>query len=202
MRLIGSQTSPFVRKVRVLLIEKGFDDIEVENVNAFEDPKELVAHNPMSRVPVMILTNGVVFYDSKLIVDYIESNMQGPKFVPEAGASRWFVLQAEAHADTMIDVAIRSILERKRPADKQIKEKIVRDEIAVARGVGAAAKMIKGMDAKLNLGHISIACAMAYVDFRMPHLKWRDRHPELSAWYQEMRLRASMQATVPEDPAV
>ncbi|GAA6210932.1 MAG: glutathione S-transferase [Methyloligella sp.] len=200
MRLIGSPTSPFVRKVRVLLIEKGFDDIEVENVNAFEDPKELIAHNPMSRVPVMILTNGVAFYDSKLIVDYIESNMQGPKFVPEAGASRWFVLQAEAHADTMIDVAIRSMLERKRPAEKQMKEKIVRDEIAVARGVGAAAKMIKGMDAQLNLGHIAIACAMAYVDFRLPHLKWRDRHPELSAWYQEMRLRASMQATAPEDP--
>ncbi len=200
MRLIGSPTSPFVRKVRVLLIEKGFDDIEVENVNAFEDPKELIAHNPLSRVPVMVLTKGVALYDSKLIVDYIESNMQGPKFVPEAGASRWFVLQAEAHADTMIDVAIRSMLERKRPVEKQMKEKIVRDEIAVARGVGAAAKMIKGMDAKLNLGHIAIACAMAYVDFRLPHLKWRDRHPELSAWYQEMRLRASMQATAPEDP--
>ncbi len=201
MRLIGSPTSPFVRKVRVLLIEKGFDDIEVENVNAFEDPKELLVHNPLSRVPVMVLTNGVAFYDSKLIVDYIESNMQGPKFVPEAGASRWFVLQAQALADTMVDVAIRSMLERKRPAEKQIKEKITRDEIAVARGIGAAAKMIKGMDAQLNLGHISIACAMGYVDFRLPHLKWRDRHPELSAWYQEMRLRASMQATAPEDPS-
>ena len=199
MRLIGSPTSPFVRKVRVLLIEKGFDDIEVENVNAFEDPKELIAHNPMSRVPVMVLRNGVAFYDSKLIVDYIETTMQGPKFIPDAGASRWFVLQAQAHADTMIDVAIRAMLERKRPADKQMKEKITRDEFAVARGIGAAAKIVKGMDAQINLGHIAIACAMGYIDFRMPHLKWRDHHLELSAWYQEMRLRASMQATAPEE---
>ena len=199
MRLIGSPTSPFVRKVRVLLIEKGFDDIEVENVNAFEDPKELLVHNPMSRVPVMVLTNGVAFYDSKLIVDYIESNMQGPKFVPESGASRWFVLQAQAHADTMIDVAIRAMLERKRPAEKQMKEKIIRDEIAVARGIVAAAKIVKGMEPQLNLGHIAIACALGYIDFRLSHIKWRDRHPELSAWYQEMRLRASMQSTAPEE---
>jgi len=199
MRLIGSPTSPFVRKVRVLLIEKGFDDIEVENVNAFEDPKELLAHNPMSRVPVMVLTNGVAFYDSKLIVDYIETTMQGPKFIPDAGASRWFVLQAQAHADTMIDVAIRAMLERKRPAEKQMKEKIIRDEIAVARGIVAAAKIVKGMEPQLNLGHIAIACALGYIDFRLSHIKWRDRHPELSAWYQEMRLRASMQSTAPEE---
>lgn len=199
MRLIGSPTSPFVRKVRVLLIEKGFDDIEVENVNAFEDPKELLAHNPMSRVPVMVLTNGIAFYDSKLIVDYIETTMQGPKFIPDAGASRWFVLQAQAHADTMIDVAIRAMLERKRPAEKQMKEKITRDEIAVARGIGAAAKIVKGMEPQINLGHIAIACALGYIDFRLSHIKWRDRHPELSAWYQEMRLRASMQSTVPEE---
>ena len=199
MRLIGSPTSPFVRKVRVLLIEKGFDDIEVENVNAFEDPKELLAHNPMSRVPVMVLTNGVAFYDSKLIVDYIETTMQGPKFIPDAGASRWFVLQAQAHADTMIDVAIRAMLERKRPAEKQMKDKIIRDEIAVARGIVAAAKIVKGMEPQLNLGHIAIACALGYIDFRLSHIKWRDRHPELSAWYQEMRLRASMQSTAPEE---
>ena len=199
MRLIGSPTSPFVRKVRVLLIEKGFDDIEVENVNAFEYPKELLAHNPMSRVPVMVLTNGVAFYDSKLIVDYIETTMQGPKFIPDAGASRWFVLQAQAHADTMIDVAIRAMLERKRPAEKQMKEKIIRDEIAVARGIVAAAKIVKGMEPQLNLGHIAIACALGYIDFRLSHIKWRDRHPELSAWYQEMRLRASMQSTAPEE---
>lgn len=201
MKLIGSPTSPFVRKIRVLLIEKGYRDIEVEMHNPWDDNKELLALNPFSRVPALVLSNGVVFYDSKLIADYIETTMQGPKFVPEAGASRWFVLQAQAHADTMLDVGIRALLERRRPEEKQIKEKIQRDEVAVARGIGAAAKIVKGLGASVNLGHISIACAMGFVDFRMPHLKWRDRHPEFSAWYQEMRLRPSMQATVPVDPA-
>ncbi len=199
MKLLGSPTSPFVRKIRVLLIEKGYDDIELTSCNPWEDPAELLEHNPMARIPVLVLKNGVSFYDSKLIADYIETNMQGPKFVPASGASRWFVLQAQTLADTIMDVAVRSVKERNRPAEKQIKELIIRDEIAVARGIGAAAKTIKAMDEQINLGHISIACAMAYVDFRMPHMKWRDRHTDLSAWYQKMRLRPSMQATQPPE---
>ena len=200
MKLIGSTTSPYVRKVRVLLMEKGYDDVEIEMVNPWEDPDELVSVNPFSRVPALVLKNGVVFYDSKLIANYIETNMQGPKMVPLSGAGRWFVLQSEVHADTLIDVAARALLERRRPADKQIKEKIMRDEVAVARGIGAAAKLVKAMEAKVNLGHIAVACALGYVDFRLPHLKWRERHPTLSAWYQDMRLRPSMQATQPFEP--
>lgn len=196
MKLIASTTSPFARKIRVLLIEKGFDDIEVEMHNPWDSKDELLALNPLSRVPALVLTNGVVFYDSALIADYIDSTMQGPKFVPE-GINRWIVLQAQAHADNMIDVGIRPLLERRRPQDKQVKEIIMRDELTVARGVGVAAKLVKSMDAQLNIGHIAIACALGFVDFRLPHLKWRDRHSELSAWYQDMRLRPSMQTTVP-----
>lgn len=201
MKLIGSPTSPYVRKIRVLLSEKGVGDIEIAMVNPWEDPELLLASNPMARVPVLILKNGVAFYDSKLIVDYIESNIPGPKFIPESGASRWMVLQAQAHGDTMIDVGVRALLERRRPEDKQIKEKIMRDEISVARGIGAAGKLVKVMDKQVNLGHIAIACALGFIDFRFPHIKWRDRHPTLSAWYQDMRLRPSMQHTQPEDPA-
>ena len=197
MKLIGSTTSPYVRKIRVLLIEKGFDDVEIEMHNPWDDPAELIAVNPLSRVPALVLGNGVVFYDSKLIADYIETNMQGPKMVPESGAQRWFVLQAQAHADNLIEVGIRALLERRRPEDKQIKDKIMRDEVAVARGIGAAAKIVNGFDKQINLGQIAIACALGFVDFRLPHMKWRERHPELSAWYQTMRLRPSMQATVP-----
>ncbi len=200
MKLIGSTTSPFVRKIRVLLLEKGYDDIEVEMVLPFEDPDSLVSLNPFSRVPALVLNNGVAFYDSRLIADYIETNMQGPKMVPDSGAGRWFVLQAQAHGDTLIDVGIRALLERRRPVDKQMKEKIMRDEVAVARGIGGAAKLVKAMEAQINLGHIALACALGFVDYRLPHLKWRERHPTLSAWYQDMRLRPSMQATAPYEP--
>lgn len=200
MKLIGSPTSPFVRKIRVLLLEKGYDDIEVEMVNPWDNPEKLLSLNPFSRVPTLVLSNGVAFYDSKLIVDYIETNMQGPKMIPTAGAGRWFVLQAQAHADSLLDVGVRALLERRRPADKQIKEKIMRDEVAVARGISAAAKMVASMEAQVNLGHIAVACALGFVDFRLPHLKWRERQPALSAWYQNMRLRPSMQATVPVEP--
>lgn len=200
MKLIGSPSSPFVRKIRVLLIEKGFGDIEVEMLNPWDASPEFLAINPLARVPALVLTNGVIFYDSKLIADYIEDTMQGPKFVPEAGAARWFVLQAQAHADNMIDIGIRSVLERRRPEDKQIKEQIIRDEITIARGIGATAKLVKALEPQISLGHIALACSLGYVDFRMPHIKWRERHPELAAWYQDMRLRPSMQATIPVDP--
>lgn len=199
MKLIGSPTSPFVRKIRVLLIEKGHGDVEVEMVNPWEDPAELTKLNPLSRVPALVLRNGVTFYDSKLIADYIETTMQGPRFVPEAGAARWFVLQAQAHADNLLDVGIRALLERRRPAEKQMPEKIRRDELSVARGIMAAGKIVKGLEPQVNLGHISIAVALGWVDFRLPHIKWRDKQPSLSAWYQDMRLRRSMQMTAPED---
>lgn len=199
MKLIGSPTSPFVRKIRVLLIEKGHGDVEVEMVNPWEDPAELTKLNPLSRVPALVLRNGVTFYDSKLIADYIETTMQGPRFVPEAGAARWFVLQAQAHADNLLDVGIRALLERRRPVEKQMPEKIRRDELSVARGIMAAGKIVKGLEPQVNLGHISIAVALGWVDFRLPHIKWRDKQPSLSAWYQDMRLRRSMQMTSPED---
>lgn len=199
MKLIGSPTSPYVRKIRVLLIEKGHEDTEVQMFNPWENPVELVELNPFSKVPALVLSNGVVFYDSKLIADYIDTNMQGPRMVPEAGAGRWFVLQAQAHADNLLDVGIRAFLERKRPADKQIKEKIMRDELAVARGINAAAKLVKGLETRVNLGHISIACALGWIDFRLPHIKWRDKQTALSAWYQDIRLRPSMQATAPKE---
>ena len=200
MKLISSTTSPFARKVRVLLIEKGFPDIEVEMLNPWEDPEELVAVNPFSRVPALVLKNGVVFYDSQLIVEYIENTMQGPRFIPESGAARWMVLQGQALGDNLIEVGIRPLLERRRPEELQIKEKIIRDEIVLARGIGAAAKLVKVLEPPLNIGHIAIACALGFIDFRFPHLKWRDHHPQLSAWYQDMRLRPSMQATVPFEP--
>ncbi|GJM03976.1 MAG: glutathione S-transferase [Rhodomicrobium sp.] len=201
MKLIGSPASPFVRKIRVLLIEKGHGDVDVEMHDPWSNPPELTALNPFSRVPALVLSNGVVFYDSKLIADYIESTMQGPRFVPEAGAGRWFVLQAQAHADNMLDVGIRALLERRRPADKQIKDKIMRDELAVARGISSCAKIVKGLEPKLNLGHISLAVALGWVDFRLPHIKWREKQPSLAAWYQDMRLRPSMQSTIPVDSA-
>ncbi len=200
MKLISSTTSPFSRKVRVLLIEKGFPDIEIEMLNPWEDPEELVAVNPFSRVPALVLNNGVVFYDSQLIVEYIENTMQGPKFIPSSGAARWLVLQGQALGDNLIEVGIRPLLERRRPEGKQIKEKIIRDEIVLARGIGAAAKLVRVMEPPLSIGHIAIACALGFIDFRFPHLKWRDHHPRLSAWYQDMRLRPSMQATVPFEP--
>jgi len=196
MKLIASTTSPFARKIRVLLIEKGFGDIEVEMHNPWEASDELLSLNPLSRVPALVLTNGVVFYDSALIAEYIDSTMQGPKFVPEGG-NRWFVLQAQAHADNMIDVGIRPLLERRRPPEKQVKDIIMRDELTIARSIGVAAKLVETMDPQLSLGHIAIACALGFVDFRLPHLKWRDRHPEFASWYQDMRLRPSMKATVP-----
>ena len=200
MKIIGSPTSPYVRKIRVLLIEKGYDDIEVVMVNPWDDPEALVSVNPFSKVPTLVLSNGVVFYDSKMIADYIEQTMQGPRMVPASGAGRWFVLQAQAHADSLLDVGVRAFLERKRPEDKQMKEKIMRDEVAVARGIGGAAKLVKAMEAQINLGHIAIACAIGWIDFRLPHIKWRERHPALSAWYQDMQLRPSMQATAPAEP--
>ncbi len=200
MKLIGSPTSPFVRKVRVLLYEKGFPDVDIEMYLPLEDPAELIEINPLCRVPAMVLSNGVIFYESKLIVEYIESTMQGPKFVPESGAARWFALQAQAHADNLIDIGIRAFLERQRPADKQIKHNIMRDEMTVVRGIAAAAKIVNALDDQVNIGHIAIACALGFIDFRLPHIKWREQTPELSAWYQEMRLRPSMQATVPKLP--
>jgi glutathione S-transferase len=198
MKLIGSPASPFVRKVRVLLIEKGHGDVEVEMHDPWSNSPELLALNPLSRVPALVLSNGVVFYDSKMIVDYIESTMPGPRFIPESGAARWYVLQAQAHADNLLDIGIRSLLERRRPAEKQIKDKIMRDELAVARGITSMGKIIKGLDTRLNLGHISLAVALGWVDFRLPHIKWREKQPSLSAWYQDMRLRPSMQSTAPE----
>ena len=204
MKLMGSLTSPFVRKIRVILIEKGLKESDIEFINTmpWNDPEELIAVNPLSRVPVIILNGGVTFHDSRLITHYIENNLQGPKFVPENGTAKWFVLQAEALADGLIEICIRVFLEQARPPEKQIGEKIERDEQTIQRTIAVMAKMIGGFETPINLGSLSFACALAYVDLRVPQLNWRELNPELSGWFQNMRLRPSMQQTrPPENPA-
>jgi glutathione S-transferase len=200
MRLIGSKASPYVRKVRVILAERGIaHDFAPENPWAADTPVARV--NPLVKVPTLELDGGECIYDSAVIADYLDA-LSGGALVPQEARARARVKCLEALGDGIADAGILARLERQRDAARQDAAWIERQISKVNAGIDAVARALGGREhlggERLDLADIACGCALLWAEFRMPELGWRTRHENLARWAASLEARPSFAATAPQ----
>jgi glutathione S-transferase len=197
MQLIYSPTSPYARKVRMLVIEKGLGDrVEILTANPLQDPPELLAANPLAKVPALIVGPDFTLFDSPLLCAYLDS-LAEPRLIPERDDARWQVLRREALADGILDAAVSSVMEGRRIESQRSPDWLARWSNAILRTLAELEKEAPILKQRFDLGAIAAAAALAYLDFRLPHIVWRAQAPQLDAWLESVRGRESFAATVP-----
>ncbi len=200
MKLFYSPASPFVRKVCVLLHEmQKTEAVALEPVmtTAFESSAALMASNPLAKLPALERPDGPTLYDSRVICAYLNDRFDG-SFYPQ-GARRWEVLTLEATGDGIMDAAVSMTYEtRLRPPPQQSEQWIEAQWAKSDRAIAALSRRWMGhLAGPLDMGQISVACALAYVDFRHPQRDWRRDNAALAEWFADFESRPSMQATRP-----
>ncbi len=198
MLLRHSQTSPFVRKVTVLLHELGLSErVEIQTVDGWVEPPDLTAHNPMSMVPTLLTDDGAALYDSPVICEYLDSLHDGRRMIPD-GPARWAVLRDQALGDAMMDSAVLIFVEsHKRPAALRWDAWLALKRRAIVRSLDLLEHEAAGWGERVDLGAITLAVALAYLDLRGAVGDWRDGRPRLAAWQADFCARPSMLATRP-----
>jgi len=199
MKLYYSATSPYVRKVYVFAIEAGLDE-KIENIttNPWAPDASLLADNPLSKVPTLILEDGTVLYDSPVICEYLDNLNTGQKLIPAAGMERWMALRLQALGDGILDAAVMRFLERKRPEVQQSSDWDATQFSAIQRALVYLENNLDDWVKELTIGQITLGCALGYLDFRFSSDDWRDNQPLLAKWYSSFAERTSMQITQPQ----
>jgi len=199
MKLVGSRTSPYVRKVRVILAEKNLP-FEFLEENAWSADTTVPRYNPLNKVPALVMDDGEAIYDSAVIAEYLDA-LSGGGLIPTGAAERARVRRDEALGDGIADAGITTFLERKREAARQDPAWIRRQIDKINAGIAALARTLGTRQylggAQPNLADIACACALFWVEFRMPEIGWRDAHPDLRAWAGRMESRPAFQSTRP-----
>lgn len=200
MKLYYAPTSPYVRKVMILLEETGqLGDVELINVatTPIAADASLLAKNPLAKVPALERPDGPTLYDSRVITAYLDARV-GDKLYP-TGARRWDTLTLEATADGILDAALLMTYEtRLRPEDKRMPEWVDGQWEKIARSVGALnTRWMSNLNGPLDMGQIAVGCALAYVDFRHDARDWRKGNDGLAVWFKAFESRPWMQSTVP-----
>ena len=201
MKLIGSLTSPFVRKVRIVLAEK-----KIEYEFAIDSPwnadSNVPTVNPLGKIPVLTLDDSTVLFDSRVIVEYIDSVAPNNKLMPESNRERAEVKRWCAVADGICDSAALIFLERKRPAGQQSAEWIERQTDKIVRSLDfMATELGEGnycMGNHYTLADVGVGCALGYLAFRFPEIDWNVKHPNLARLHEKLKLRAAFADTQPK----
>ncbi|MCV6584460.1 MAG: glutathione S-transferase [Marinibacterium sp.] len=200
MKLYYSASSPFVRKVMVLLHETcQLDDVTLVDISVtpVAPSDALRAANPLSKVPALDRTDGPALYDSRVICAYLDDRAQAGLY--RSGAERWDMMTLEATADGIMDAALSARYEvGLRPAELQWQDWLEGQWSKMAIGVGTLERLWMAHLAKpLNIGHIAVGCALGYLDLRHADRDWRASAPALADWYAGFSARPSMVATAP-----
>jgi glutathione S-transferase len=201
MKLIGSLTSPYVRKTRVVLAEKKIDyDFEIDSPWT---PENQVSHvNPLGKIPVLILDDNTVLFDSRVIVEYLDNVAPNNKLMPAPNRERSEVKRWEALADGICDAAALIFLEKKRPATQQSADWISRQQAKIITGLQyMSSELADGnwcMGTHFSLADVASGCALGYLVFRFPEIDWRSKHPNLARLYEKLMLRPAFSETVPQ----
>lgn len=201
MKLIGSLTSPYVRKVRIVLGEKGIDH-EFTNDPPFSPDTRVAQVNPLGKVPALIMDDGYILFDSRVIVEYLD-DLNGPesgRLIPAVGPQRLRVKRWEALADGIIDACVAIYLERKRPESQQSQEWIERQQKKIDQGLQAVAAELGDKPwcegESMTLADIALGCSFGYLDARFPAVKWRDTYPNLVRLADKLAERQSFKTTI------
>jgi glutathione S-transferase len=197
MKLRYSTTSPFVRNVHVLAIETGqIDQIELIKTNTGDPNSDHGKDNPLNKVPALVLDDGSKLYDSRVICEYLDS-LAGGKFFPPNGPARWTALRRQALGDGMADAAVLRMMEGKRPEQQRSAEFSQKQKLKVTQGL--AALEADHLGPQLDIGTLTVAILLDYLDFRFKAEDWRKDHPKLTAWHKSFSERASLRKTLPHD---
>jgi glutathione S-transferase len=184
MILRSSPSSPFGRKVRIAVSLLGFDgDVKIEPADTTDVNDSVRAQNPLGKIPVLIAEDGVAYYDSRVILDYLDDRSGGGKIVPREPKARLAALRLQALGDGILDASILTIYEtRWRKAEAHEPRWLEHQAGKVARALAALEAAPPALGAGLpNVGQITLACVLGYRDFRFGG-GWRSDHPRLVAW--------------------
>ncbi len=197
MKLIGATTSPYVRKVRIVMAEKKLDyQFVLENVWAADST--IAQSNPLGKVPCLVMEGGEALFDSRVIVEYLDTLSPVGKLIPSVGRERAEVKTWEALADGMLDALILARLERTWNGRKDIERSQPWIDRQLAKTDASLRAMSQGLADKpycagihLTLADVAVGCALGYLDFRFPEIDWRGPHANLSKLHDKLMLRAS-----------
>ncbi|SCK18091.1 glutathione S-transferase [Vogesella sp. LIG4] len=201
MKLIASLTSPYARKVRIVLAEKKID-CPLQLDMPWEAGSVVTDFNPLGKVPVLVMDDGSTLYDSRVIAEYLDGSTPVSRLLPQDSkrllieTRRW-----EALADGICDAAANIVMENRRPAAQQSQDWIARQLGKVNRGVEALSGMLGERSwcngEAYSLADIATGCALGYLDFRFPQLDWRGEYPNLAVLEEKLAARPSFAETVP-----
>jgi len=201
LKLIGSNSSPFVRKVRIVMAEKKID-CQYELDDVFSPDSTVSLSNPLGKVPCLIMDDGGAVFDSRVIVEYLDNLTPVHRLVPPNGRARVEVKTWEALADGLCDAAVLVRLEQTQRSDGQ------RSPVWIARQMGKIEAALEAMssgladkpwcaDGKYSLADISVGCALGYLDFRFAQLGWRAQFSNLARHAEKLFTRQSFVDTMP-----
>jgi glutathione S-transferase len=201
MKIIGSFTSPYARKVRIVLAEKKIEaDFVLENVWA---PETTIGQiNPLGKIPCLVMDDGSAIFDSRVIVEYVDTLSPVGKLIPADGRERAAVKTWEALADGVLDAGILARLEATwRPAEQQSPAWIERqmskiDAALKSMSIGLGESTFCHNN-QFSLADVAVGCALGYLDFRFPSVDWRSPYPNLDQLHQRLMQRQSFKDTVP-----
>ena len=202
MKLIGSLSSPYVRKVRIVMAEKKLDyQLELEDVWASD---RILASNPLGKVPCLVMEGGEAVFDSRVIVQYVDTLSPVGRLIPERGRERAEVCTWEALADGVLDAAILVRLEQTWSGRSEAQRSTAWVERQLGKMDAGVQAMAKGLGDKawcsgvhFSLSDIAVGCALGYLDFRFSHIDWRADHANLARLHEKLSLRASFVDTQP-----
>lgn len=200
MKLIASLTSPFVRKVRVVMAEKKLDfQMEIENVWA-PDTK-IQEFNPLGKVPCLVMEDSGTLFDSRVIVEYLDTLSPVSRLIPQTGRERAAVKCWEALADGALDACIIIVKEVQRPDAQQSADWIDRQYGKIDAALRAMEESLGEqsfcMGVNYTLADIAVGCVLGYLDLRFPQIDWRGEHPNLTRLYKKLSARPAFIDTNP-----
>ena len=204
MKLLGSVPSPYTRKVRIVLAEKKIDcDFEIVDVNPPENPVN--AHNPLGKVPAVLLDDGTALYDSRVIVEFLDNVSPISRLIPDDNRERVAVRRWEALADGALDAGLLIRYESLRPKKERNQAWAEKQSGKLKRGLAAIAAELGDRPwchgDRYSLADIAVGCCLGWVEFRKPGgIEWRGEYANLARHYDKLMERPAFADTAPPKP--
>lgn len=200
LELYFSPTSPYARKCRIILLEKGLQErVKLTVAIPSDNPPELVEANPLGTVPALRLSPDEVLCESPVICEFLDSLSSSRLFYPIEQSARFQALALAALADGIMDASVTCVLESRRPKEKYYSEWVDRKEKAILRTLKSLEKHNLSDDYPWQIGSMSLAVALEFLNFRLNHLQWQDEHPALAQWLAAVSRKPSMRETAPSN---
>jgi glutathione S-transferase len=190
LTLRHSPSSPFVRKIRIAAAVLGLErEIAIEPADTMNPSDSVRQQNPLGKIPALLLEDGTVLFDSRVILEYLDHRVGGGRIIPTDAAARFAALRLQALADGIMDASVLLVYEgRWRPAERHEPKWIELQSGKVARALAAVEAAPPAHTAPPDIGQIALACALGYRDFRFGDT-WRKDHPRLVAWLDDFARR-------------